>query len=227
MCCSISGTCRMWPNNNCKKSGSTSDTASLLQVHTLIEEKIVEYSANHERKIYTTPRTFFAFINTFKSIYEAQSKVLEDRTQRIQTALKKLRDAGYALFSTMVFFILVCKLLPMFASEYSQGQIAWKNHCTALNDVMRRYQVSEMKNELLRREQDLEEAHETTAELLKSISMSTMHVERKKGEVQAAKKKISERAHEIQQERSTLELDLESAKPLLLEAQVSCVCVHD
>ena len=46
-----------------------------------------------------------------------------------------------------------------------------------------------------------------------------MHAERKKVEVLAAKKKISERAHEIQQERSTLELDLESAKPLLLEAQ--------
>jgi hypothetical protein len=52
-----------------------------------------------------------------------------------------------------------------------------------------------------------------------STNTSTMHAERKKVEVLAAKKKISERAHEIQHERSTLELDLESAKPLLLEAQ--------
>ena len=45
-----------------------------------------------------------------------------------------------------------------------------------------------------------------------------MHAERKKGEVQLAKKKLSEREHAIQQSRTTLELDLESAKPLLLEA---------
>ena len=52
-----------------------------------------------------------------------------------------------------------------------------------------------------------------------------MHAERKKVEVLAAKKKISERAHEIQQERSTLELDFESARPLLLDAQSALASV--
>jgi dynein heavy chain len=65
------------------------------RVHTLIQEKIDEYTAGQKSQIYITPRTFVAFINAFKSIYETQSKVLEDRLQRIQTALKKLRDAGY------------------------------------------------------------------------------------------------------------------------------------
>jgi dynein heavy chain len=45
-----------------------------------------------------------------------------------------------------------------------------------------------------------------------------MHAERKKGEVQQAKKKLTEREHAIQQNRMTLELDLQSAQPLLLEA---------
>lgn len=152
-------------------------------VHTLIQEKIEEYTAATGRHISVTPRTFLAFIDTFKSIYATQFKVLEDRLQRIQTALKKLRDAGY--------------------------------------------QVSEMKNELLSRERSLQDAHELTAERLKSISVSTMHAERKKGEVQEAQKKISERAHEIQQARSTLELDLESAKPLMNDAQAALESVSE
>ena len=97
------------------------------RVHTLIQEKIDEYTAGQKRHIYITPRTFLAFINAFKSIYETQSKVLEDRLQRIQTALKKLRDAGY--------------------------------------------QVSEMKGELIQREELLQSAVDDTAELLKKISI--------------------------------------------------------
>ena len=145
------------------------------RVHTLIQAKIPEYTTSTSRQVYITPRTFLAFINAFKIISEKQAKVLEDRSQRVQTALKKLRDAGY--------------------------------------------QVSEMKNELIQQERALQEATELTAERLKIISVSTMNAERKKGEVQEAKKKISERAHEIQQARADLEADLESAKPLLFEAQ--------
>ena len=97
------------------------------RVHTLIQDKIDEYTAGQKRHIYITPRTFLAFINAFKSIYETQSKVLEDRLQRIQTALKKLRDAGY--------------------------------------------QVSEMKGELIQKEEVLQNALDDTAELLKKISI--------------------------------------------------------
>jgi len=102
--------------------------------HSLIEQRVQEWSAGSTARessatlsVHVTPRSFLTFINTFKKNCATQSKVLEDKKQRIQTALIKLRDAGY--------------------------------------------QVSEMKNELLQREQALQEAHVSTAEFLKTISM--------------------------------------------------------
>jgi dynein heavy chain len=147
----------------------------MAEVHKLIEMKVIEYNQSTNRHIYVTPRSYLDFLLTFKVIYESQSKSLEDRTQRIQTALKKLRDAGY--------------------------------------------QVSETKAELIRREEALQEANRHTDDLLQRISIVTMKAERKKAEVQAYNKKLSERGHDIQQERATFELDFESAKPFLVEAK--------
>ena len=96
-------------------------------VHSLIEHKVQEWSSTAKRPVHVTPRSYLAFIETFRQNCETQSKVLEDKKQRIQTALIKLRDAGY--------------------------------------------QVSEMKSDLLQKEQVLQEAHVSTAEFLKTISM--------------------------------------------------------
>ena len=81
------------------------------------------------------------------------------------------------------------------------------------------YQVSEMKNELIDREQALQESEEDTAEQLKEISMRTMVAEKKKAVFQLAHSKLEQRSRDLQLRREALLRGLESNKPLLLEAQ--------
>eukprot|EP00796_Vickermania_ingenoplastis_P003819 gene3823-2705_t len=66
----------------------------MAEIHTLMLERSEEYLARYRRSVYSTPKSYLGFIDSYTSVYQKKFDELDEEARKINNGLKKLHQAG-------------------------------------------------------------------------------------------------------------------------------------
>lgn len=66
----------------------------MAEVHTLMLERSEEYLARYRRSVYSTPKSYLGFIDSYKTVYKKKFTELDEDAMKINNGLKKLHQAS-------------------------------------------------------------------------------------------------------------------------------------
>ncbi|KAL7701682.1 dynein heavy chain [Lotmaria passim] len=66
----------------------------MAEIHTLMLERSEEYLARYRRSVYSTPKSYLSFIESYTSVYTKKFSELNDEAKKINSGLKKLQQAA-------------------------------------------------------------------------------------------------------------------------------------
>ncbi|CCW70907.1 unnamed protein product [Phytomonas sp. Hart1] len=66
----------------------------MAEIHTLMLERSEEYLLRYRRSVYSTPKSYLSFIDSFTTVYEKKYCELNEEAMKINSGLKKLHQAA-------------------------------------------------------------------------------------------------------------------------------------
>lgn len=66
----------------------------MAEIHTLMLERSEEYLARYRRSVFSTPKSYLSFIESYTSVYTKKFTELNDEAKKINNGLKKLQQAA-------------------------------------------------------------------------------------------------------------------------------------